>query len=494
MTKFIPVAIVMAIAGGTAAAAFAQTRGAYGVVPVSYDNVEYYADDTAKSPSDKPPAPPAAPAAPAAPSAAAAAAAPAAAPAGSCGCNSCGCGQQEVPPCCKLDCPAQDTKRLFADNCWLKCHNITVQGFAEGGFAWHDGPRNPDGFNGPDGFNDRDGEFQLNQFYITIQKALKNNDTCWDYGFTVDLLNGTDYRYPLSRGLDGTDNGTPKIYYDDRKFYGLAIPQAYLEFGTSCLSYKVGHMYTLLGNEVVPAIGNVFYSHTYTFLYAYPFTHTGVLATYKANDQLTLVSGINEGWDTFNDEDENVSFTGQAIFTAKDKHTTLTFAFQEGDEPVASFAVGPYKSRYVQSLVLSHDLNDRLSYVAESAIGCQAGGDPKDGDTAAWWGLDGYFVYKLNCCWNAAVRGEWFRDGDGVRVAPVGDFMGGNTASAGGFAGDFNDITIGLQYHPNGNVQIRPELRYDWYNGARNGNGQLPYMAGNSDHQWIPAVDMIVQF
>ena len=148
-----------------------------------------------------------------------------------------------------MTCPDQNCTRLFGDCCWLKCHDVTVQGWVEAGYAWHDGQRNPDGFNGPDGFNDRDEEFQLNQFYTTIQKALKDNDCCWDWGYTVDLLAGTDYRYPLSKGLDARDNGTPRWNFDDRKFYGSAMPQAYLEFGTKCLSYKVGHLYTLIGQR-----------------------------------------------------------------------------------------------------------------------------------------------------------------------------------------------------------------------------------------------------
>jgi hypothetical protein len=51
-----------------------------------------------------------------------------------------------------------------------------------------------------------------------------------------------------------------------------------------------------------------------------------------------------------------------------------------------------------------------------------------------------------------------------------------------------------LNYHPNANVQFRPEIRYDWYDGLRNGNGNLPYHAGTSNHQWIYSTDMIVQF
>ena len=33
--------------------------------------------------------------------------------------------------------------------------------------------------------------------------------------------------------------------------------------------------------------------------------------------------------------------------------------------------------------------------------------------------------------------------------------------SAGGFAGDFYDITYGFNYKPNGNLTVRPEIRYD---------------------------------
>ena len=418
--------------------------------------------------------------------------------AGCTGCATGGCGSGGCD-CCKLNCPDQNVQRLFGDCCWLKCHDITVQGWIESGYAWHDGQRNPDGFNGPDGFNDRDEELQLNQVYTTIQKALKDNDCCWDWGFTIDTLVGTDYRYPLSKGLDANDAGSPKWNFDSRNFYGLALPQAYLEFGTSSLSYKVGHFYTLLGNEVVPATGNVFYSHSYMFLYAYPFTHTGVLATYKPNDQLTLVTGINEGWDNFDDTDENPGYTGQAILTTKDKHTTLNYAWQFSNEPIVSGGnpggdPSAREGRFVNSLILSHDLNDRLSYVIENGDGFQTNGKP-GGGTASWYGLDSYLIYKVNCCWTAATRIEWFRDTEGTRVAPIGDYgsPNGNVASAGGFAGNFYDVTFGLNYHPNGNFQIRPEIRYDWFDG-HDLNGVSPYHDGAANHQRVSSVNVIWQY
>lgn len=408
-------------------------------------------------------------------------------------------GSGENPDCATLAVPDQAAERLFDNCCWLKCHDVDVTGWIEGGFAWREGQRSPDGFNGPDGFNDRDGELLLDQVYTTIHRSPKFTDGDWDWGFTVDLLVGTDARYPISQGLDASDDGVPTWNFDRRNLYGLAMPQAYFEVGTRKLSFKVGHWYTLLGNEVVPAIGNVFYSHTYLFLYGYPFTHTGALAIYKPNDQLTLVAGIDEGWDNFNDTDENIGYTGQATLTAADKHTTLTYAWQFSNEPIISggnptadpTALG---GRFVNSLVLFHDLNECLSYVIENGDGLQANGEP-GGGTASWFGVDGYVTYKLNCCWTAAARAEWFRDTDGTVVAPRGDFLlpNGNSAAVGGFAGNFYDITFGVNYHPNANVQIRPEVRYDWFSGQTL-NGVKPYVNGTLNHQWISSVDVIWQY
>jgi hypothetical protein len=502
MSKFISMAMVVAIAGSlSAAAARAQSSVPryYGAVtPTAYDNIEYYSEADDKSPSDKAPMP----ATPGAPAPAAAAPAAPATDSGA-ACTSCGGGSCGCQDYCKLTCPDQTIKRLFGDCCWLKCHDITVQGWGEAGYAWHDGTRNPDGFNGPDGFNDRDGEFLLDQLYVTAQKALKDNDCCWDWGFQVDFFFGSDYRYPLEKGLDARDDGTPRWHTDDRRLYGFNLPQAYLQFGTKALYYKVGEMYTYMGNEVVAPVGNVFYSHTYTFLYAIPFTHTGVSATYVPNDQLTISNMIIEGWDTFNDTDENPGYMGQVIFTAKDKHTVLTIDWIDSMEPIVSGGnpnppdgVNAHHNRFVITPVLSHDLNDRLSYEIDGTWGCQAAGEA-EGDTSTWGGVASIQTYKLNCCWTAGMREEWFRDTDGTRVAPVGDFatpVNNNVASAGGFAGNFNDWTWGLNYHPNANVQFRPEIRYDWYDGQRNVAGNLPYRAGTSNHQWIYSTDMIWQY
>jgi hypothetical protein len=214
---------------------------------------------------------------------------------------------------------------------------------------------------------------------------------------------------------------------------------------------------------------------------------------------LTLVAGLDEGWDNFNDTDENLGYTGQAVLTTSDKRTALTYAWQFSNEPIISGGnptadPSAHGGRFVNSVVLSHDLNDRLGYVIENGDGFQSNGEP-GGGTASWFGVDNYVTYRLNCCWTAAVRTEWFRDTDGTVVAPRGDFLlpNGNSAAVGGFAGNFYDVTIGMNYHPNANVQIRPEVRYDWFSG-QGLNGVKPYINGTQNHQWLGSIDVIWRY
>ncbi len=105
---------------------------------------------------------------------------------------------------------------------------------------------------------------------------------------------------------------------------------------------------------------------------------------------------------------------------------------------------------------------------------------------------------KINCCWTAGVRAEWFRDDDGYRVAPAGDYAAGvvpnsNPASVGGFQGNFYEVAFGLNYKPvnNPNLVVRPEVRYDHFDGVGVNGLANPYDDGNSDHQFLYGIDFI---
>jgi Putative beta-barrel porin-2, OmpL-like. bbp2 len=490
-------AILLAMAAGlTAGMAFAQSGLRQPVTPVGfeYGSYDYYAqDEAAPSPSDKAAAP--APVANGAMAPAAGGCCDSCAGGNGCadGCaggNGCGCDDH-----CKLECETCEPCRLF-DCCCLKQNNASMRGWLNAG--WMGNASDPaSNFNGPVTFADRD-DGQFNQFYFLAEKVVDTGGCGWDLGGRVDLLYGSDYRFTIARGLDAHDDFTAKWNSDDR-FYGLAMPQAYVEVGYNNLSVKVGHFYTIIEYEVVTAPDNFFYTHAYTMQYGEPFTHTGILATYKANDQFSLIGGVTNGWDNFEDVYGEQSFLGGATFTASDGNSKLAYALSVGDEEETFATVQPTDTRFVQSVVYSRTITDRTSMVVQSDWGVQENAFGS-GEDAEWYGVNSYLFYKYNCCWTWGVRAEWFRDDDGFRVAPAGDYpnlgFSNNPASAGGFEGNFYEISLGANYKPtwNPNFILRPELRYDWYDGAVNALGNEPYDDGASDNQFLYGFDAIYLF
>ncbi len=354
----------------------------------------------------------------------------------------------------------------------------------------------PSRFNGPVTFYDRSGEAQLSQLYLIVEKAADPTSCDWNLGYRMDLLYGTDYRFNISRGLSANDNFTAK--WDSSRFYGLDMPQLYIDLAKNDWSIKIGHFYTIIGYEVVTAPDNFFMTHAYTMQYGEPFTHTGALVSKKVNDQLTLMGGVTFGWDNFEDVYDNLSFLGGATFTASDGNSKLAYALSVGEEEVTFGTVSPDDTRFVQSIVYSRTLTDRLNYVFQSDIGNQQNANGT-GSTAQWYGINQYMFYKIDCCWTAGVRAEWFRDDDGYRVAPAGDYArtgqspNSNPASVGGFEGNFFALAAGLNYKPsdNPNLIVRPEVRWDHFDG-RGVNGQPdPFDDGNSDDQFLYGVDFI---
>jgi hypothetical protein len=104
--------------------------------------------------------------------------------------------------------------------------------------------------------------------------------------------------------------------------------------------------------------------------------------------------------------------------------------------------------------------------------------------------------YTINDKWSAGLRGEWFRDNNGILVSNLEQFSANTFANAGtpvSFPGDFFEITAGLNWKPNANLVVRPEIRYDW-SDATGAAGQKPYNGGTTADQFLFAVDAILTF
>jgi len=458
--------------------------------PTAYE-FEYYAPgDNAPSPSDKAPVPPA----PGAPAAAAPAAAPAAGGCDTCNtCNSCcnnSCGRSCGSELC---CPeAPDAWKLF-DCCCLKEKGIDMGGWVSAGFTVN-GNNPASNWNGPLTFNDRE-DFQMNQLYWYMKKDIDYAKNCgWALGYRIDLMYGTDARFTEAFGLEMDENGLDK--WSSNRFYHLAMPQLYADLVYDDLSIKVGHFYTTIGYEVITNPDNFFYSHAYTMQYGEPFTHTGVLFTKPMNDNVKVHAGFHRGWDRWDDNNGKLAFLGGLAYTEKNECTkqesTIAFTITTGDEVAP--VTGLDANRTMYSLVYTRKMNSRLTYILQHDYGWQAQGANNGAATAQWYGLNQYLLYQLSCDWWGGVRFEWFRDDDGTRVAALGDSQtraNTNPAGVGGFEGNFYELSVGLNYKPvcNPNLVVRPEVRWDWYEGAG-----LPFDDGAKDKQFTFAVDAIIKY
>ena len=355
---------------------------------------------------------------------------------------------------------------------------FTLQGWVDAGATANEWST-PSRYNGPLAFNDRR-ELQMNQLYLVLDRPVQMDGYGWDWGARVDLMYGTDYIFNQQLGWETRTNGAPK--WNGYTLYGLAMPQAYVEVARNQLSLKLGRFYTIMGYENPMAPANFFYSHAYTFVYGEPFTHTGGLFTWRYSDQLDLYGGLVNSWDQFDGQSDRLNVL--AGFAYRPCHGAYWFN--------GSIILGPthigggvYRNTTFYSLVFGLQLTDRLEYVLQHDLGWtrdQLG----PGQDAEWYGVNQYLLYSLNECWKFGARFEWFRDDDGVRVAGVR----ATNPYAGGSAGNFYDLAVGLNWIPSPNVLVRPEIRWDKFDGV----GALPFNDGASDHQLSAALDVILHF
>ena len=397
-----------------------------------------------------------------------------------------------VPPAPKMEpvapAPAEAPAEEEAATCdpWhLFCQKEkgwNINGFVNAGVTYNpDGPNSR--YNGPVTFNDRD-EGMLNQFYLVGEKKIDRETCCWNWGGRVDLLYGSDYIFTQSNGWETDVVGAPK--WNGSPFYGLAIPQLYAEVGNECNSIKIGHFYTPIGYEVVPANGNFFYSHAYTMQYGEPFTHWGILGQYKYSDEINLNYGLVNGWDALNRQQDDPAVILGLAWTGK--RDTLAFNVMFGNEPTVT---GPYTPRYIHSLVYTWNISDEWQYIFQHDFASQESGNRAGNASAQWYGVNQYLFYKINDCWKWGFRGEWFRDNAGVRVTGLRPDAGHPLAGS-GFAGSFYEITTGLNWTPTSNLTVRAEYRYDKFDGnAVAGAAAAPYGDGTRSDQSLLALDFI---
>ena len=398
------------------------------------------------------------------------------APGNAAGCTSCAtCGQ----PCCARGC--DQVNYLFPQD-----GRFRVRGWLDGGKVYnYSNPRSH--FNGPYNATDRD-ELVFNQAYGIVERTLPLNGCC-GVGGRMDVMYGFDFNLAQSRGFELRPDGTNHWNGD---YYGLSVPQLYGEVGSERLSMKAGHFYSIIGYESVMAPENFFYTHSYSYMFAGPFTHWGALATWKPNDRWTIESGVVNGWNALDREDDSPAYMGRIKFTGECNRWWTSLAVITGDDQatipgILNREVTGNLTRY--SYLLGVNPTKRLEYVFHQWLGAQEDGGRR-GQTALWYGIDQYAYFKVRDCLKSGLRFEWFRDEDGTRVG----LNRPNNPNKVPLPGNYFALTLGSNWNPLGmaNVLIRPEIRWDWVTDTS--RLRLPYSDGRKNNQILASADMMIKF
>lgn len=133
-----------------------------------------------------------------------------------------------------------------------------------------------------DGSSKQNG-FNLNVVSLAIEKPL--DDSNWSAGYRAQLLFGPDANTLGSLSTLGASSGD------------FAVKNAYVSLRAPVghgLDFKVGVWDTVIGYEVFEAGNDPNYSRSYGY-YLEPITHTGVLASYKVSDWLSVNGGVANG-------------------------------------------------------------------------------------------------------------------------------------------------------------------------------------------------------
>ena len=297
----------------------------------------------------------------------------------------------------------------------------------------------------PNSFNTYDGKVQLGQQWFYAEK-IADGSCGLGLGGRIDYVYGTD-------APDTQAFGTPGRFDDDWNNggglgYGHALPQVYGEIASGNLSVKLGKFFTIVGNEVVAATGNFFYSRQFTFYNAEPFTHTGGLATFKVDDDTSLYGGYVLGWDSGFDDNGDAYLNG---FSRKiNDDVSLVYASCLGR--FGDTTAGERGS--VHSAILNVSLTEKLKYINQTDILFS-----RDAAGAAFRNTFGnihYLIYQVNDCVSFGQRFEWFNfSGNSAQAAAGGLFDNRDND-------DVYNYTMGLNLRRSANLVFRPEVRWVW--------------------------------
>jgi hypothetical protein len=297
---------------------------------------------------------------------------------------------------------------------------LTASGITESGYAaasyYHS-----NGYSTYHAFDVNHDSFQIDQASLTVAYQPKQG-----FGVLVDAAAGEDMKI-----LNAAEGNNPNTF---------DLVQGFVQYAAGPLTIIGGKFVTLAGAEVIAPTGNTNFSRSFLF-YAEPLTHTGIRATYAASDALSIIVGVNNGWN-YSSLSTSGSKTGEfGVAWTPSKAFSLAAQAYVGNDPVFDAqktlidAVATYNATDALTFILSYDWGTQQQHSA---------GSPN----LDWNGAAFYTNYAFNSQWRASLRLEYLDDKDGF-------------VTGAGVAQTLKEGTITFGYAPVKSFELRLEARYD---------------------------------
>lgn len=309
--------------------------------------------------------------------------------------------------------PAKPTAPALSDV--LRASGLTATGYVAASY-YHS-----NGFSSDHQFDNKHDSFQVDQAAFTLAYQPKEG-----FGALVNVAAGEDMKI-----LNAAEGSNPNTF---------DIVQGFVQYVGGPVTVIAGKYVTLAGAEVIAPTGNSNFSRSFLF-YAEPLTHTGIRASYAVTDTLSLVAGVNNGWNYSSLTTSGSKTAEVGLSWAPAKIFALAAQAYVGKDPTFD------AQRTLVDAVATYNATDALTFILSFDWGKQeqhTSGDP----TLEWNGAAFYTNYALSDQWRVSLRLEYLDDKNG--------FVTGT-----GVAQTLKEGTITFGYDPVKNFELRLEGRYD---------------------------------
>ena len=308
----------------------------------------------------------------------------------------------------------------------LDASGISVNGYIDAGYTHAD--RNIEGGAGSGVstrvFDSQNNSFALHQFGLSVSKLPKEG-----FGGLVNVTVGSD-----AQVIHSLPEGTGGSMFD--------VTQAYAQYSGGPLTLIAGKFATLHGTEVIWSPSNANVSRSILFG-AIPFTHTGVRATWALNDTVSLIAGVNNGWDQLTDSNRDKTVELGATLNPI-KPLNISISGYSGKEPAGT----GNGTRTSINATGSYSITDAISVGLELLnVSQDVPGAAGATTSVKYTGAAGYGSYTFTRRLRGALRVENFDDKDGAKFGVAGT--------------KYREVTVTGAYLPADNFEARAELRRD---------------------------------